>query len=75
LRIGVLPGPPRRPVGLHGPLVAPADYDGAAIGEQQSRVAATTLRALGARPVALPIVGETPGLDGVEVEAASVPPD
>jgi TRAP-type C4-dicarboxylate transport system substrate-binding protein len=64
--IGVLAGPLRRPVGLHGPLVAPADYDGLAIGEQQSHVAAATLRALGARPVALPVAGEASGLDGVE---------
>jgi TRAP-type C4-dicarboxylate transport system substrate-binding protein len=70
--IGVLPGPLRRPVGLHGPLVAPADYAGAAIGEQQSRVAAATLRALGARAIALPIVGETAGHDGVEASMITI---
>jgi TRAP-type C4-dicarboxylate transport system substrate-binding protein len=70
--IGVLPGPLRRPVGLHGPLIAPADFDGLAIGEQQSRVAAATLRALGARPVALPVVGDATGLDGVETSMIAI---
>jgi TRAP-type C4-dicarboxylate transport system substrate-binding protein len=70
--IGVLPGPLRRPVGLSGPLVAPADFDGRAIGQQQSRVAAATLRALGARPVALSVTGEPRGLDGVEASMIAV---
>jgi TRAP-type C4-dicarboxylate transport system substrate-binding protein len=70
--IGVLPGPLRRPVGLHSPLLAPADYDGLAIGQQQSRVAAATLRALGARPVALTVAGEAAGLDGVETSMLAI---
>ena len=70
--IGVLPGPLRRPVGLHGRLVEPADFDGLAIGEQQSRVAVATLRALGADPVALPVAGEPDGLDGVEASMPAV---
>ncbi len=70
--IGVLPGPLRRPVGMGGPLVAPADYEGLAIGEQQSRVAAATLRALGARPVALPVGSEPPGLDGIETSMIGI---
>jgi TRAP-type C4-dicarboxylate transport system substrate-binding protein len=52
-RIGVdglalLPGEPRRPVGLEHALRAPSDYDGDAVGIPRSRVAALALRALGA---------------------------
>jgi TRAP-type transport system periplasmic protein len=70
--IGVLPGPMRRPVGLHGRLLAPGDFRGLAIGEQQSSVAAATLRALGARPVPLSVSRDEPGLDGVETSMASL---
>jgi TRAP-type C4-dicarboxylate transport system substrate-binding protein len=70
--IGVLPGPLRRPLGLHGRLVDPHDFAGLAIGEQQSRVAIDTLRALGAHPVELPVAGVADGLDGVETSMAAV---
>jgi len=70
--IGVLPGPLRRPVGFHGPLVVPADYQGRAIGEQQSRVAVATLRELAARPVAVPVAGDTAPLDGVEASMIAI---
>src|SRR6478609_9644775 len=35
LGLGILPGPMRRPFGTHGRLVAPRDFRGLAIGEQQ----------------------------------------
>ena len=74
--IGMLPGPLRRPVGLEGPLAAPSDFQGLAIGTQQSNIADATLRALGARPVRLPIDVAAPdglsGLDGIELQVASI---
>jgi TRAP-type transport system periplasmic protein len=70
--IGVLPGPLRRPVGLHGRLLAPRDFRGLAIGEQQSSVAAATLRALGARPVPMSVTQDEPGVDGVETSMSSL---
>lgn len=70
--IGILPGPLRRPVGLHGRLLTAHDYHGLAVGEQQSRVAEATLRALGARPVPMSITRDETGLDGVETAALSL---
>ena len=64
--IGVLPGPLRRPLGLHGRLISPRDFRGLAIGTQQSSVAVAALRTLGARPIPLAARGEDHGLDGVE---------
>ena len=65
--IGVLPGPLRRPFGLHGRLVAPRDFRGLVIGTQQSSVAVAALRELGARPIPLAATGDDrQGLDGVE---------
>lgn len=70
--LGILPGPMRRPVGLGEPLVAPGDFRGRTIGEQQSPVAVSTLRVLGAEPVALPLDVHTDGLDGLEMQAMAV---
>ena len=64
--VGVLPGPLRRPLGLHSRLIAPRDFRGLGIGTQQSSVAVAALRALGARPIPLTATGDGPGLDGVE---------
>jgi TRAP-type C4-dicarboxylate transport system substrate-binding protein len=47
--IGVLPGPLRKVLAVHGPLLEPADFRGTTIGVQ-GVVAAQTLRSLGARP-------------------------
>jgi len=70
--IGVLPGPIRRPVGIVRPLTGPASYRGLTIGVQQSRVAAATLRALGARPVLFAVEGPIAGLGGLENQISSV---
>jgi len=64
--LGILPGPIRRPVGLKGRLLAPGDFRGAAIGEQQSPVAQATLRALGAQAVPLSVTRDEAGLAGLE---------
>jgi TRAP-type C4-dicarboxylate transport system substrate-binding protein len=70
--VGILPGPMRRPVGFEKRLVAPRDFHGLAMGEQQSSVAAATLRALGARPVALSVTSDPPGLAGLETSMAAL---
>ena len=70
--LGVLPGPLRKPVGLDGPLLAPRDFRGRAIGDQQSAVADATLRALGASPVRLAAVPDTSRLAGLETQMAAI---
>jgi TRAP-type C4-dicarboxylate transport system substrate-binding protein len=70
--IGVLPGPLRRPAGIVRPLLGPSDYAGLRIGTQQSLLAATTLRALGATPVWFPAGGPTAAVDGIEQQISSI---
>ena len=70
--IGILPGDLRRPLGVAGPLVKPADYLGRTIGTQQSRVADATMRALGARPARFPVSGPIDRFDGIEQQIASI---
>jgi len=71
--IGILPGPIRRPLGVADALAAPSDFQGMAIGTQQSRVADATLRALGARPQRLPAdVSTLAGLAGIEHQVAAI---
>jgi TRAP-type C4-dicarboxylate transport system substrate-binding protein len=64
--LGVLPGPMRKPVGLTGRMLRPADFRGRTIGIQQSRVAAAAMRALGASPLDEPLAIDPAGLDGLE---------
>jgi TRAP-type C4-dicarboxylate transport system substrate-binding protein len=71
--LGVLPGSLRRPFGVRSPLVQPADFAGLAIGVQQSHVADETMRALGARPVWIPIQGiDIRRLGGIEQRLSSI---
>jgi TRAP-type C4-dicarboxylate transport system substrate-binding protein len=70
--IGILPGDLRRPLGVTGPLVTPADYVGRTIGTQQSKVADETMRALGAKPVQFPVGGKIDRFDGVEQQISSI---
>jgi TRAP-type C4-dicarboxylate transport system substrate-binding protein len=70
--IGVLPGPLRRPAGVVRPLLGPSDYAGLRIGTQQSLLAATTLRALGATPVWFPAGGPNAAVNGVEQQISSI---
>jgi TRAP-type C4-dicarboxylate transport system substrate-binding protein len=65
--IGVLPEPLRYPVGITRPLLRPSDYVGESIGVQQSLVASTTFRALGAKPVWFAVQAPISNFDGVEV--------
>jgi TRAP-type C4-dicarboxylate transport system substrate-binding protein len=64
--IGVLPGPLKRPLGIAHPLLRPSSYAGLTFGLQQSRLAAATLRALGATPVWLVSGVPIAGMGGVE---------
>jgi TRAP-type C4-dicarboxylate transport system substrate-binding protein len=74
--IGVLPGPIRRPLGRTRPLTKPADFRGLSIGTSQSRVADTTMRALGATPRRLPATEHwLPGLDGIERQTQGIEGD
>jgi len=68
--IGMLPGPLRKPFGIARPLLKPSDYAGLRIGVQQSRVAAATMRALGAMPVWFPATQSITGLDGSSSRSA-----
>ena len=70
--IGILPGDLRRPLGVTGPLVTPADYAGRTIGTQQSMVADMTMRALGAKPVRFPVGGKIDQFDGAEQQIHSI---
>jgi TRAP-type transport system periplasmic protein len=70
--LGILPGPMRKPLGISKPLVAPGDYRGLTIGVGQSRVGDATMRALGARPVWLPIGASIAGLGGIEAHVGSI---
>ena len=71
--LGILPGPLRRPVGLGIALTAPADFAGRRIGVTGPRVPTATLAALGAKPVPVPVTLDASGLDGVEIQLASIP--
>lgn len=64
--LGVLPGPLRYPVGITRPLLGPPDYAGQTIGVQQSLVANSTFRVLGAKPVWLAVQRPVGGFGGVE---------
>src|SRR6185437_591388 len=62
----------RRPLGITGPLIAPADYRGRTIGTQQSTVADDTMRALGANPVRFPVEDPIDAFDGAEQQIISI---
>ena len=70
--LGVLPGPLRRPLGVRKPFEAAADFKGATIGIQRSRVAVATFRALGATTVALPARANLRGVDGYEQQLGAI---
>jgi TRAP-type C4-dicarboxylate transport system substrate-binding protein len=73
--LGVLPGPLRRPLGVARPLLRPSDYAGLRIGVQQSRLASSTMRALGAIPVWFAVAAPITGLGGIEQQISSIEGD
>ena len=70
--IGVLPGPMRKLLGVSKPFVRPADFEGEAVGLQDSAVADASLRALGATPRPVPGGAELDGLDAYEQQLSSI---
>ena len=75
--LALVPDHLRHPDGLHGPLVALADFDGAGINDIPSRATDALLSALGATPVHLSNTDMGAGalrrVDGVERSFASAP--
>jgi TRAP-type C4-dicarboxylate transport system substrate-binding protein len=67
--IGVLPGPMKKVLGLRGRLSSPADFQGLAFGVH-GPLAASTLRALGARPQQF--TNEPSGLGGIEKSLVTI---
>jgi TRAP-type C4-dicarboxylate transport system substrate-binding protein len=65
--LGVLPGQLPRPLGVTHPLLSRADYAGRRIGVQQSLVAGTTMRVLGATPVWFADRATIARLNGIEL--------
>lgn len=70
--IGVLPGPMRKLLGVSKPFLRPGDFAGEVVGVQASAVAATTLRALGATPRAVPSAAKLDGLDAYEQQLSAI---
>ena len=70
--IGLLPGPMRTMLGIDRTFRRPADFAGARIAIQRSRVADATFRALGATTVAIAAGGRLVGVDGLEQQLGSI---
>ncbi|MFF0018716.1 TRAP transporter substrate-binding protein [Streptomyces sp. NPDC005374] len=70
--VGLLPGSLRRPFGAGTPLLGPQDYKGRTIGIQESKVADSTMRTLGAKPEWFGASSSVAGLDGFEQQIGSV---
>jgi TRAP-type C4-dicarboxylate transport system substrate-binding protein len=64
--VALLPGSPRRPVGVTRDLLAPADYRGARIGLRPSAIHELTMRTLGARVEPMAAEQSLDRLDGTE---------
>jgi TRAP-type C4-dicarboxylate transport system substrate-binding protein len=70
--LAVLPGPFRRMLGVRKTYRNAGDFRGTRVGIQRSRVAADTMRALGATPVALAGATRLVGIDGYEQQLGSI---
>ncbi|MER6289390.1 TRAP transporter substrate-binding protein [Streptomyces sviceus] len=70
--VGLLPGSLRRPFGAGTPLLGPVDYKGRTIGIQESKVADSTVRALGATPQWFGAGSSVDAFDGFEQQLVSV---
>ncbi|AYC36369.1 C4-dicarboxylate-binding periplasmic protein DctP [Streptomyces griseorubiginosus] len=70
--VGLLPGSLRRPFGAGTPLLGPEDYKGRTIGIQESKVADSTVRALGANPQWFGAGSSVAGFGGFEQQLVSV---
>jgi TRAP-type C4-dicarboxylate transport system substrate-binding protein len=70
--LGVLPSEMRRPLAVTHALLGPSDYAGRRIGVQQSLVASSTMRALGARPVWFGGGASITRFDGIEYTVSDI---
>ena len=70
--IGVLPGPMRKMLGVSHPLVAPADFEGAVVGMQDSALTEQTMIALGSNPQNLPSGADISEVDAYEQQLDSI---
>jgi TRAP-type C4-dicarboxylate transport system substrate-binding protein len=70
--IGVLPGPMRKVMGIAEPFLAPADFAGARIADQDSALTQLTLHTLGATAVPVPGGAKLRGVDGYEQQLESI---
>jgi len=70
--VGVLPGPLRKVLGVSKPFRATTDFKAQVVGIQDSGVAESTLRALGAEPRAVPSSAKLTGLDAYEQQLGSI---
>lgn len=70
--IGVLAGPLRRVLGVRRPLVTPKAFTGTTVAMQDSALTATTFKALGAAPKAVPAGAKLEGVDGYEQQLDSI---
>ncbi|MEU6258149.1 hypothetical protein [Streptomyces sp. NPDC047043] len=70
--LGLLPGTLRRPLGAHTAPLGPADYKGRTFGIQESKVADSTLRTLGAKPEWFAAGGDVDTFGGYEQQLSSV---
>ncbi|MHC3475010.1 TRAP transporter substrate-binding protein [Streptomyces sp. 7R007] len=70
--VGLLPGSLRRPFGAGTPLLGPGDYKGRTIGIQESKVADSTIRALGGKPQWFGAGSSVTAFDGFEQQLVSV---
>ena len=70
--LGVLPGELRRPLAVTHALLGPSDYRGRTIGVQQSLVASSTMRALGASPVWFGGGASIAQFDGIEYDVSDI---
>jgi TRAP-type C4-dicarboxylate transport system substrate-binding protein len=72
--VGVLPGPMRKVLGIAKPFLAPADFAGARIADQDSALVQTTLHALGATAVPVPggVIHDVDGVDGMEQNLGAI---
>ena len=70
--VGVLPGPMRKVLGVDKPFTKPADFAGAVVGMQDSRVTELSFAALGASTKPLPSGADIDGVDAYEQQLSSI---
>jgi TRAP-type transport system periplasmic protein len=70
--LALLPGPFRRMLGVHTTYLTAGDFRGTRVGIQDSRIAAETMRVLGATPVPVAPQGRVDQIDGYEQQLGAI---